>query len=305
MKLLCLLAIIAACLTMGGCKPPAASGNTNASANARRFELHGKVTAIDKERREITVAHDDVLEPGGTSVYMPAMTMPFPLHDNWAFDVLVVEDVITASLVIDGGQSWLEGIAISKAPNGPSGGGVEPAQPGAPPPGLAMPNAQLVNQDGKRVNLDDYRGKVLVLSFIYTRCPLPEYCPLIASNFVAIEKELQKNPDHFARTHLLNISIDPDNDKPAVLRAYGEPLVRRNDQVQFDHWEFLTGLPAEIQKVAAFFGLDYFPEKGQITHSLRTAIITSDGKVYQVYRGNDWRVAQLQADLNKLLNDGK
>lgn len=300
MKLVLFFSVLLASLLLTACKNPSAQTNTAPAGDVKQYEIHGKITGVDKGAKKITVAHDDVKEADGQSVYMPAMTMPFPLHDDWAFDVLEPNDVITGKLMVGNDGFWIEGIAISK--------GVGPAsqpdadRPGAPAPGTLMTNAQLINQDGKKVQLDSYRGQVLVLTFLYTRCPLPEYCSLMASNFVAIDKALQQNADQFAKTHLLSISIDPVGDKPAVLRAYGEPLVRRNDKVSFDHWEFLTGTPEEIKKTATFFGLDYFPENGQITHSLRTAIIRPDGTVYKIYRGNEWKVAQLQADLNTLLN---
>jgi protein SCO1/2 len=300
MKLSLVISVILTGLLLSACKNPSAQTNSGGSAGDKRLEIHGTVKGVDKAGKKISLAHDDVKESDGKSTYMPGMTMDFPLHDDWAFDVLEANDVLTGQLVIAKDGFWIEGIAISKG-NGP-GPQPEADRPGAPPPGTLMPNAQLVNQDGKTVQLDSYRGKVLVLTFLYTRCPLPEYCSLMASNFVAIDKALQKNPDQFNRTHLLSISIDPLGDKPAVLRTYGSPLVRRDDKVQFDHWEFLTGSVDEIKKAATFFGLDYFPENGQITHSLRTAIITPDGKVYKIYRGNEWRVDQLQADLNTLLN---
>lgn len=299
MKFSLVLCVILASLSLTACKNPSAQTNANA-AEGKRLEIHGTVKGVDKPGKKISVSHDDVKESDGKTVYMPAMTMDFPLHDDWAFDVLEKNDVVTGTLVIAKDGFWIEQIAISKGVG--TSDQPEPDRPGAPPPGTLMTNAQLINQDGKKVQLDSYRGKTLVLTFLYTRCPLPEYCSLMASNFVAIDKALQQNPDQFAKTHLLSISIDPEGDKPAVLRAYGEPLVRRDDKVSFDHWEFLTGTKEEIKKIATFFGLDYFPENGQITHSLRTAIITPEGKVYKIYRGNEWKVTQLQADLNALLN---
>jgi protein SCO1/2 len=302
MKLFCSVLLVAFCLLGVACKRSTVASNSNTSQGGKRLEFHGKVTGVDKERKEVSVAHDDVKEADGVTIYMPAMTMPFPLHDEWAFSELAPGDEVSATLVIVQDQFWLEGIAISKAVNGPGGSQPDASSLGIPEPGTPMPNATLVNQDGKKVALASYRGKVLILTFLYTRCPLPQFCSLMASNFVQIDKQLQKDPDHFNRTHLLSITIDPDGDTPTVLRTYGESLVRRDDKVLFDHWEFLTGIPDEIRKAATFFGLDYFPEKGQITHSLRTAIIAPDGKVYRVYKGNQWRVEELQADLNRLLD---
>jgi protein SCO1/2 len=303
MKLIFLVVALSVCGLAVGCGKPKspASNRPVASPNAKHLAFHGKVTGVDKANQSISVMHDDVMEEDGKTLYMKSMDMPFPVPDQEVFSQIAVGDEVGATLVVDRSAFWLEGIALSKSLAGP-GGQPDAPRPGEPPPGTPMVNAQLINQDGKRVQLNSYRGKVLVLTFLYTRCPLPEYCSLMASNFVAIDKALQKNPDQFNRTHLLSISIDPQGDTPQVLKAYGTPLVRRNDESKFDHWEFVTGIPDEIRKAATFFGLEYEPQNGQITHSLRTAIITPDGKVYKIYRGNEWRVDQLQADLNTLLN---
>jgi protein SCO1/2 len=302
MKLLFLLLVAASLVFASACHKPVPGGKyPPASATAKHLDFHGKVTGVDTAEGKVSVAHEDVMEADGKTLFMKGMDMPFSVHDDEAFAQLAVGDQISGTLVVDRDAFWLEGLAISKVVATP-GTPADDSRAGIPEPGTPMVNALLVNQDGKKVPLDSYRGKVLVLTFLYTRCPLPEYCSLMASNFVAIDKELQKNQDHFDRTHLACVTIDPEGDTPPVLRAYGEPLVRRGDKAEFDHWEFLTGPKEEIRKAGTFFGLDYFPENGQITHSLRTAIITPDGKVFKVYKGNAWRPDQLEADLNRLLD---
>ena len=133
---------------------------------------------------------------------------------------------------------------------------------------------------------------------VYTRCPLPNYCPLMSKNFAQILEQTQGDPNLSASTHLLSISIDPEYDKPAVLRAYGVECA--GNPHPFKQWEFASGSPEEVRKVAEFFGLKYWTEGGQIVHALVTALIGPDGKVVKVYRGNEWKPADVLADLRAL-----
>lgn len=265
-----------------------------ASAGARRFDLKGKVVSVDKAKKEVTIAHEEVKD------YMPAMTMPFPLKDEWAFDVLAPGSNVGATLVVDGDRYWLEGIVVSSGVNDTISSG-----PTEHPPekaiGQVVPDLTLVNQDDKRIHIQQYRPKVLLLTFIYTRCPLPEYCTLMSSNFAELNKQFTASDLLRDRTHLLSVTIDPAYDTPKVLRSYGAAHTGNYAGEKFAHWEFATGKPDDIKRLAEFFGLTYFEEKQQITHSLRTAIISSDGKVHKVYSGNDWRPADVLADVQKLL----
>src|SRR6185295_18975598 len=98
-----------------------------------------------------------------------------------------------------------------------------------PKPGDEVPDFTLVNQDSKRIRLHQYQGQALLVTFIYTRCPLPDYCPLMSSNFAEIEKALRQDPARYGKTHLLSISVDPDYDKPQVLRDYGARYTGASD----------------------------------------------------------------------------
>lgn len=257
----------------------------------QRYELKGKVVSFDRQKHKVTIQHGDI--PG----YMEAMTMPFTLKDDWVYSELAKGADIQATLVVNSGLSWLENPVITKV--SPEATGPDTKAVAEPEPGAEVPDFALVNQDGKRIGLRQYRGRALLLTFIYTRCPLPDYCPLMSSHFAEIDRGLEANPELYARTHLLSISVDPAYDTPKVLRSYGLKFVGKRDRAAFDHWEFASGTAAEVKAVAQFFGLSYWPEQDQIIHSLRTALIGPDGKVIKTYRGNEWKPDEVLKDLAK------
>jgi protein SCO1/2 len=257
----------------------------------QRLDLRGKVVAVDKNEGTVTVAHEAV------QGYMGAMTMSFSLKDQWAFDVLKPGQSVSATLVIEGNHSWLEGIVVTEEPK-PESNPLAPPESLRTPLGEEVPDFALTNQDGRRIHLHQYHGKALLLTFIYTRCPLPDYCPLMSRNFAQIMEQVRSDPKLSLSTHLLSISIDPEYDKPAVLRAYA--LGCAGNSHPFDEWEFASGTPDQVRKVAEFFGLKYWTEGGQIVHALVTALIGPDGKVAKIYRGNEWQPAQVVSDLQAL-----
>jgi protein SCO1/2 len=255
----------------------------------QRFEVQGKVVAVDKRGGMVILAHEAI------QGYMGAMTMGFVLKDQWAFDVLKEGQTVRATLVVQGENAWLEGIVITAkaVPVDTTRAPAEAMHP--PPPGAEVPDFPLINQDGKRIHLHQYRGKALLLTFIYTRCPLPDYCPLLSRNFAKILEQLRSDPSLAASTHLLSISIDPEYDTPAVLRRYGLDCAGKSSP--FERWEFASGSPEQVRKVAEFFGLSYWSERGQIVHALVTALIGPDGKVRKINPGNQWQPADVLTDL--------
>jgi protein SCO1 len=259
----------------------------NASANAKRYELKGTVVSADKSSRQVTIDHEAIPD------YMEKMTMPFTMHDEWVYEGLKPGALIQATLVVDGSKSWLEHPIITTIADPNLARSVETnAEPAA---GTETPNFRLTNQDGKKINFRQYNGRALILTFIYTRCPLPDQCPLMSQNFSQLNQELQKNSALKDKTHLLSISIDNENDTPKVLREFGAKYTG-----SFTQWEFATGSADELKQVATFFGLNYWTENDQIIHALRTAILTPEGKVYKIYRGNEWKPEQLLKDLESL-----
>jgi protein SCO1/2 len=252
----------------------------------KRFALKGRVVAVDAAGGQATIAHEAI--PG----YMAAMTMPFPIADKWALRVLAPGDEVTATLVVGETRYRLEDVVVARS--GPVTGGSASA-PRAPQPGEPVPDVPLVNQDGRALRLSGYRGRALALTFVFTRCPLPEFCPLMTRQFAEAARELDRDPALASRVHLLSISFDTAHDTPAVLREYGRPF--QPPGPPFALWDFATGAPADIRTLAVFFGLDYQEDRQQLVHNLRTAVVTPAGGLFKLYRGSDWTPAALIADL--------
>jgi protein SCO1/2 len=287
-----LFSLVLLCLVLipSGCRP-------RRSANEKRYPLKGKIVAVDQIDHTATIAHEDIVG------YMPGMTMPFKIKNDADLAMLKSGDQVTGTLVVDDLSSWVE---ITSIIEGAPPVSQDVSVPGEPKPGTEVPDFGLVNQDGKRIHLAQYRGKVLVLTFIYTRCPQPDQCTLMSNNFAAIDKALQKQPDAYDKTHLLTISFDPDYDTPKVLRSYGASHTERYSDETFQHWEFATGSKDEVKGIAQFFGLRYYhdteSDDEQVIHSMRTAIISADGKVLKLYRGNEWKPEEILGELKNLMS---
>ena len=269
-------------------------------ANEKRYPLKGKVIAVNKAERTATIKHEDI--PG----YMPGMTMAFKIKNDGDLEMLKEGDDVSANLVVTDVDSWIEVTAIVE---GSSPLSATTAVPGEPKPGDDIPDFALTNQDGKRVRISQYKGNALALTFVYTRCPQPDQCTLMSTNFAAVDKQLQSRPEIYAKTHLLTISFDPDYDTPKVMRSYGASHTGKYSDEMFQHWEFLTGSADEVKGIAQFFGMRYFHDTSsgeeQVIHSLRTGIIGPDGKLFKLYRGNDWKPDQIVEDLTALANPSK
>jgi len=284
-KLFLLLALVST--SPPACKP-------SATGPEQRYPIKGKVVNVDKRGSVVTVAHEAV--PG----YMDAMTMPFKLKDPSLLDVMADGDRLQATLVVAGVRSWLEDVVVVSESADTSATAANSLEPKA---GDQVPDFSLVNQDGKRITLGQYRNRALVVTFIYTRCPLPDYCPLMTEHFIDIEKSLAAEPELYAKTHLLSVTVDPEYDTPKILREYAarELEARMNSGTpDFAHWELATGSKDEVKRVATFFGMQYWQEGDQVIHSLRTAVIGPDGKLVKLYPGNEWKPQEVIAELNRV-----
>jgi protein SCO1/2 len=259
----------------------------------KRFELQGKVVAVNRDKSEVTISHGDI------KGYMPGMTMPFKVPSQADLQILAPDDQVTATLVVDGSHTWLEDLIITRQ------SAYAPAMPtvAQAKEGDEVPNFTLRNQDDREIRIHNYRGKALLLTFIYTRCPVPDYCTLMSNNFADVERALGQDPELYGKTHLLSISIDPEYDTPKVLRSYGSAHTGRYEKETFAHWEFAAGTKDQVKEIAQFFGLAYFPDKDQIVHSLRTVIVNPDGKVAKIFGGNEWKPGEAVDELKKALQD--
>ena len=254
------------------------------STPEQRYELRGKVVSVDGAQHQVTIAHEQI------KGFMDAMTMPFNVKDDWAMSVLAPGQVVEATLVVQGDRSWIEGLRISQKAETESSDIIG----SMPAVGDEVPDFHLLNQDNKPIHLAQYRGRPLLLTFIYTRCPLPDYCPRTSMKFSELHHNLQSIPDRNRRPHLLTISFDTEYDSPEVLREYARRYMNPPD---FGEWEFATGSEEDIRKITGYFGLTYHRESGQITHTLMTALIGANGKLVRIYPFNQWSSAKVLAEL--------
>ena len=276
----------------------AACGSGSVPAG-KRYHLTGKVLSVAKEEGSANVDADEI--PG----FMSAMAMPYPIPDEKALAALTPGDQITADVVITGdGKYHLENIVVTK-----KGDGTTAAPPVEnlhdPQPGEKVPDFALVNQDGKTIHLDSFKGKVTLVTFIYTRCPFADYCPLVSRNFAQVYAATRANPALSSKVRLLSVSFDPTHDTPPVLRQYASTFNAITGGNPLDRWQFATAPPKDLEKMTQFFGVYYDPSGAEVVHSLSTSVISPDGTIYKWYSGNEWKPADLLDDVAKALATAK
>lgn len=280
---------------VSGCHTQSAPQTSAASSGVKQYHVRGVVVTTDPAKGEVTLDTEAI--PG----FMEAMTMPYTLRNPGIISELHPGDTITATLFASSSSDVLDQIVIvgqAKADYLP------PVQYQPLTPGEAVPDFKFRNQSDKMISLDQFRGKVLLVTFIYTRCPLATYCPRMSRNFADINKALSTDPSLYKKTHLLSVSFDPDYDTPAVLRSYGGAYTGNYTNETFAHWDFAAPPKKEMPQVLKFFLVGVTPgENATLTHSLSTIVITPDGKIYKWYPTNDWTPQQLLTDVQQLLQD--
>ena len=286
---------VLALLVLAGChsgqKPPS---QPDSSQNFKAYHLRGKVVLTDAAKGEVTLNHEAI--PG----FMDAMTMPYKLKDASILGELHPGDVITADLLVsqDPDADVLLDHIVVVAQGKPDY--LPKVTYHVPAPGDAVPDFKLRNQDGRPIHIGQFNGKALVITFIYTRCPSPDFCPRVTRNFASLDKQLAANPALYAKTHLLSISFDPEHDTPARLRAYGATYIGSDTKNAFAHWDFAVPEKPVLAEMAKFFDLGMTENADStITHTLSTTLIGPDGKVVRFYPGNEWTPEQVLADLKQ------
>jgi len=286
-----LLLLAAALGAFPGCAP---------RDGATRYALSGKIVGVDILDRQLLIAHDEV------KGYMPAMTMPLRMPESTGFwagltgmklERLKRGDVITATLAVKATESWIENVRVVR---------YEPPEDMKPPPpkeskvGAPVVDTALVDQDGRAFKLSDYRGHPLALTFIYTRCPLPEFCPRIMKGFQQLDEAIEKDPGLRKDARLLSVSFDVEFDRPEVLRAFGSAFVKDRGLGPFARWRLATGTEDAIARLGRFLGLVFFKDGSEFAHSMVTIVVGRDGNLVQEFPGNDW----LTDDVLKALQQG-
>jgi protein SCO1/2 len=276
--------VLLACAVVAGC------GREAKPRSASRYPIRGKVVETDAAGRSVTLAHEEI--PG----FMPAMTMPFVVlpQDSALIGQMAPGDSLEAALVVADSRYWLEQIVLVKSP--------VPAPPGTtatrfrePQPGDALPDVALVDQAGRALRLSDFRGRSLAITFVFTRCPMPDFCPFLMRGFARAHEALVAEAGLARRTALLTVSFDVRHDTPPVLLAYGRPFQKTDPP--FTHWRLATGSLDAIRELGAAVGLEFGEEEGSFNHNLRTAVFGPDGRLRRILRGNDWKPEELLAEL--------
>lgn len=254
------------------------------SAPAKHYPVQAEVISVDAPRGLIVVKHGEI--PG----LMPAMTMQYEVADPKQIVNLQPGDKITADLVVSENKGQLEKITLVSKGNGKASDGTSQH---IPEKGEQVPDFALVNQNSKTIHLHDFLGKALLVTFIYTRCPLPDFCPRMNENFRQIQTLLLATPGSQTHTAFLSISFDPEHDTPAVLRHYASIYNKPPKGKRSFDWQFAVPAAKDLPEIAHFFGLATQPENAQIVHSLSTTLIRPDGKVQEWYEGNDWKPSDI------------
>lgn len=254
-----------------GLSAPSTAGTTS----ARTYPVKGVVQEVNANAQTVTIKHEAIAN------YMDAMTMPFKVAGPAALAGLRPGDEITFQLHVTTTSSWIDQIVkTGKTVSLPSSktDNHDPASSVSTVSGNPLLFYQFTNELGQAVSLNDFHGQALGITFFYTRCPLPDYCPRLSKNFQEASQKLAAMTNGPANWHFISITFDPANDTPAMLRAYGESY--RYDPA---HWSFLTGPPDKLAELAKACGVEYSPDAGAINHNFRTLIVDAAGHLQMVY----------------------
>ncbi len=274
----------------------AACGGGSSSGDRRQFTLQGQVLSVQADHKQAVIRHEEI------KGFMSAMTMPYDVKDAKEFASIKAGDLITATLVVEPTKAYLE--QVKKVGDAPLEVPAGTAAPGASSgfelikTGAPVPNQAFVDQDGKTVSLESFRGSAVIVTFIYTSCPMPTFCPLMDQNFAKMQAKL-KEQNNMLKAHLLSVSFDPQIDTPAVLKAHAQKL-----GADPRLWSFVTGDRDDVDKWASGFGVSIsraVNDPRDITHNLRTALLDRQGNLVQVYSGNEWTPEQVLADVRVMV----
>jgi protein SCO1 len=295
-RALTLGACLAAALLSAGCskvsQPPQTAQPQQAQPQI--YKVRAILRGINFAEQTVTVEHEEIPD------YMPAMTMPFDYKSQAEIEPLKVGDGMAFDLVVTDTDSWIESVkkiapgevqlparrtALAKA-----GENVERLKDGD-----RLPAFELVDQQSRRITPVDFAGRPLLVTFIFTRCPIPNFCPLMSQNFQKVQQALSDTPALAARVRYLSISFDPAFDTPEVLSQYAARYTRDAEQ-----WRFATGTPEQVDKLTKAFSVYVQPESGTLSHGLCTALVDGSGVIRKMWRGNSWDASEIVTALRGL-----
>jgi protein SCO1 len=274
---------------VAGCEKPSVPPQSNAATNTKEtyYAARGVVRSLPEDGRTVVIRHDAI--PG----YMPKMTMEFNVRDTNQLGGLQRDDVITFRLVATEDTHWIENVQrVGRIETSAAA----PSVVATNPPvrelvvGDQLPDSELLAEGGREIHLSDFRGQALAFTFIFTRCPLPDYCPRMGNNFAHARELILARSNAPTNWQFLSISFDPEFDTPAVLRSYGNNYRAGNA----DHWLFAVASTGVLHELAPRLDLMITREAGgSISHNLRTVVLDPRGRIYRQFDGNHWTPEQL------------
>jgi protein SCO1 len=276
--------VLIGCLALGllGCER-----STHPGEAAQHYETRGVVRGFFPDRSTIEIQHENI------SGFMPSMTMPFVARDQKQIAGLKIGDAISFRMTVTQKDFWIDNVKKIRREEvdvaGPKRAPVASAERDARlKEGDEMPPFSLTDQNGGRISLDTFRGQPFVLTFVFTRCPVPNFCARMSNNFEELQTGIKTGGGTLAKTRLLSITLDPDYDTPKVLSDYAA-FHHADRQI----WTFATGDEKEIDALTRAFSVYRQTEGGTISHGLATALINRDGKIDKIWRGNGWTPAEV------------
>ena len=289
--------LFAAAIFAAGCGPSSTTDDGGhvakvSDTNQQIFQVKGVVVEVKPREASVKIKHEAVPD------YMPAMTMPFDVKDTNELAGLEAGDPVSFRLLVRDMESWIDHIQKTgpKTNLPPTTGpfrrvrDVEPLNEGD-----LLPEYQFTNQLGKIFSTKDFQGGALAIEFLFTRCPLPNFCPFLANTFAEAQKQLLALPNAPTNWHLLTLSFDPEFDTPAVLKNYSDA-----HGADAAHWTFATGEPIDLSAIGEQFGLLVSrDENNSISHNLRAVVIDASGRVRKIFIGNEWKADELVIEMLK------
>jgi protein SCO1/2 len=287
------------CLLLTGCTETTKNGNVSGKASAPQvYAVKGVVKEVKPGQKTVKIAHEKIPN------YMDAMTMDFEVKDANELSGLKAGDSVSFRMNVTEKDGWIDQIkklnTAARVENAPDNfrrvRDVEPLNIGD-----VMPDYHFTNEMGQATSLSQYKGQAVAITFLFTRCPFPTFCPRMSSNFEEAYKKLKANSQAPTNWHLLTITFDPQFDTPTILKSYAK-------RYSYDpaRWNYLTGELIDITAITEQFGLMFWrPDPNEVTgisHNLRTAVIDAQGRVQQVFRDNSWKVDDLVDELIKAAN---
>jgi protein SCO1 len=262
-------------MVSGAALAPAPPASPPTEPSPRTFAVQGVVQALAADGRSVVIRHEAI--PG----YMEAMTMPFETSEPAQLEKLKCGDEISFRLNVTETESWIDRIAKTGTARLSKAGLPEASLPKAAQGqsgGHPLLDFKFTNQLGQAVSLGDFRGQALAITFFFTRCPIPEYCPRLTKNFQEASQRLGAMPAAPTNWHFLSVSFDPAMDTPPVLKAYGE-------RYHYDpaRWSFLTGPADKIYELARLSGVEIAGEAGFFNHTFCTLIIDAAGRLQTTF----------------------